>query len=105
MLTQMWFCGIMKKTKRRLFMKRSFIMILTLCCLLSFLVSCDFGNAFTDGGVDENDHDEHTFEYIAYESGHFKQFTCGCPSPEIMGMHYDDDGNGFCDLCDYKLEE
>lgn len=31
----------------------------------------------------------HSFEYIQFEETHFKQFTCGCPSPEIVEAHID----------------
>ena len=45
---------------------------------------------------------EHTFEYVQYETGHFKKYTCGCPSPEIMGQHIDADVNDICDLCGFE---
>ena len=48
---------------------------------------------------------EHTYEYIQYEAGHFKQYTCGCPSPEIIELHFDNDDNGVCDVCNYYLVE
>ena len=44
---------------------------------------------------------EHTFKYVQYETGHFKQYTCGCPSPDIMGEHYDNDEDCYCDVCGF----
>lgn len=80
-------------------MKRLLLCLLALTMVLLCFSSCDYINGFVD--VDDG-HTEHTFEYIAYESGHFKQFTCGCPSPEIMEMHRDENGDGICDLCNYE---
>ena len=45
---------------------------------------------------------EHTYEWIPSESSHYKQYTCGCPSPDIAELHYDNDENGFCDVCGYS---
>lgn len=76
-------------------MKKLISLILSLCLILLCFSSCDrFFEEF-------NKHTEHTFEYIAYEECHFKQYTCGCPSPEIAEMHYDNDSDGVCDACGY----
>lgn len=45
----------------------------------------------------------HSFEYIQYEECHFKQYTCGCPSPEIAEVHYDDNNDNMCDACNYNI--
>ena len=60
--------------------------ILTVC-----LTSCDEGVT----------HLGHEYEYIPYEQGHFKQYTCGCPSPDILEEHYDRDSDLLCDACGY----
>lgn len=53
-----------------------------------------------------NETHEHTYgDYIAYESGHCHQYTCGCPQPEILEGHIDADENGSCDKCGYTIEE
>ena len=53
-----------------------------------------------------NETHEHTYgDYIAYESGHYHQYTCGCPQPEILEGHIDADENGSCDKCGYTIEE
>lgn len=64
--------------------------VLCLCCL----ASCKLLHSTLNIG-------EHTYEYIQYETGHFKQYTCGCPSPDILGLHLDTDENGACDVCGY----
>ena len=64
--------------------------VLCLCCL----ASCKLLHSTFNIG-------EHTYEYIQYETGHFKQYTCGCPSPDILGLHLDTDENGTCDVCGY----
>ena len=58
---------------------------------------------FTLCGCDNDENHKHTYEYIQYETSHFKFYTCGCPSPEIAGPHYDDDNDNYCDLCLYKM--
>lgn len=57
---------------------------------------------FALSGCDSDAH-THTYEYIADEQTHFKQYTCGCPSPEIAEEHYDNDGNQECDACSYFI--
>ena len=73
------------------------ILLLTLVVILSVicLASCELIHSTFNVG-------EHTYEYIQYETGHFKQYTCGCPSPEILGLHCDNDENGECDVCGYE---
>ena len=77
-------------------MKKLLFLLLTLTIVLC-LASCDWFETKPD-----DDH-EHTWEYIQYETGHFKQFTCGCPSPTIMVSHCDSDDNGICDECEYGM--
>lgn len=86
-------------------MKKLLILILSITLLLLLLSSCEAINnvydavldAFTTDSTEE--HDEHTFEYVDLGACHFKQFTCGCPSPEIAEMHYDFDEDEICDAC------
>ena len=75
-------------------MKKLLALCLTVVLCLCCLASCKLLHSTLNIG-------EHTYEYIQYETGHFKQYTCGCPSPEIMGMHCDNDENGACDVCGY----
>lgn len=83
--------------------KTALLLIIFVVCML--FTSCEIFKDFNSDSMNENSHDDHMFEYIAYESGHFKQYTCGCPSPEIMGMHIDEDRNANCDICDYTMDE
>lgn len=49
---------------------------------------------------------EHTYsDYLAYESGHYHPYTCGCPQSEILEGHVDSDTNGICDMCGYTIFE
>lgn len=75
----------------------SFILA-TIMCLFCF-ASCNPSEHNDEG----KHHTEHTYKYIAYEASHFKQYTCGCPSPEIAEGHFDNDGNNECDACNYRL--
>ena len=77
-------------------MKKLLFLLLTLTIVLC-LASCDWFETKPD------DNHEHTWEYVQYETGHFKQYTCGCPSPDIMGEHCDNDGDYVCDECGYLL--
>ena len=77
-------------------MKKLLFLLLTLTIVLC-LASCDWFETNLD-----DDH-EHTWEYVQYETGHYKQYTCGCPSPDIMGMHCDNNGDYVCDECGYLM--
>lgn len=70
-------------------MKKILICILT---ILSFLLfAC------------EHTHN-HTFKYIPNEDTHFKQYTCGCDSPDIAEYHMDNDNDNICDKCDKLIK-
>lgn len=77
-------------------MKKLLFLLLTVAIVIC-LTSCDWFE------IKPDDTHEHTWEYIQYETGHFKQFTCGCPSSDIIGEHCDNDGNLFCDVCGYNI--
>ena len=49
------------------------------------------------------DHTEHTGVWNTNEYTHHYQYTCGCPSPDIAGEHYDHDNDGLCDACGYEM--
>lgn len=78
-------------------MKKLLALCLTVVLCLCCLASCKLLHSTFNIG-------EHTYEYIQYETGHFKQYTCGCPSPDIMGLHLDTDENGACDVCGYAMK-
>ena len=47
---------------------------------------------------------QHTYAaYVAYESGHYRPYTCGCQQTEVLEEHVDNDENNVCDFCDYLL--
>lgn len=74
-------------------MKKSIILLIAVVLLSFWIASCDEGVT----------HLGHSYEYIVYETGHFKHFTCGCPSPDILEEHYDHDSNDVCDVCGCPL--
>ena len=58
-----------------------------------------------DGICDDCGH-EHTISYIsAGESGHFENYTCGCPHDHGAVPHYDENGDYICDACGYVMPE
>ena len=47
---------------------------------------------------------EHTITYVsAGESGHFENYTCGCPHDHGAVPHYDKNGDYICDACGYVM--
>ena len=53
----------------------------------------------------EEEH-EHTITYVsAGESGHFENYTCGCPHDHGAVPHYDENGDYICDACGYVMPE
>ena len=84
-------------------MKKLLFLLLTFAIVLS-LASCDWFEQDDNQTTEPNTEHVHTWEYVQYETGHFKQFTCGCPSPDIMGEHYDNDGDYVCDACTYAIK-
>ena len=53
----------------------------------------------------EEEH-EHTITYVsAGESGHFENYTCGCPHDRGAVPHYDENGDYICDACGYVMPE
>ena len=91
-------------------MKKIAILLLVLITVALSSTSCEsISDAVSNiTGVDLGgiigSHTEHSFEYDVYDSGHFKRYTCGCPSPEIIVMHYDYDDDELCDACGHAHE-
>ena len=55
--------------------------------------------------LNEKEH-EHTITYVsAGESGHFENYTCGCPHDHGAVPHYDENGDYICDACGYELND
>ena len=58
-----------------------------------------------DGICDDCNH-EHTITYVsAGESGHFENYTCGCPHDHGAVPHYDENDDYICDACGYVMPE
>lgn len=75
--------------------------------MLAFMMSfigCDFNLSDKEDVTfkeSESAH-VHSFEYVQNAMTHFKQYTCGCPSPDIAGLHYDNDKDELCDECGHR---
>lgn len=72
-------------------MKKALSLFIAILLSVGCLAACDEGVT----------HLGHKYEYIPYEHGHFKQYTCGCQSPDILEEHYDRDSDLICDACGY----
>ena len=58
-----------------------------------------------DGICDDCGH-KHTITYVsAGTSGHFENYTCGCPHDDGALPHYDENGDYICDACGYVMSE
>ena len=56
-----------------------------------------------DGICDDCGH-KHTITYVsAGESGHFENYTCGCPHDHGAVPHYDENDDYICDACGYII--
>ena len=71
-------------------MKKTLSILIVVAILLT-LTGCNINHKHTYG------------DYLAYESGHYHPYTCGCPQPEILEGHVDADTNGICDVCKYNM--
>ena len=92
-------------------MKKILIFSMLLILVFSF-VGCDMledildeldRDADADVSFDDGDEHEHSFRWERYEDTHCKIYTCGCPTPEIAGIHVDNDADGKCDECKYRM--
>ena len=58
-----------------------------------------------DGICDDCGH-KHTITYVsAGTSGHFENYTCGCPHDHGAVPHYDENIDLICDACGYDMNE
>lgn len=83
----------MKKIKKLLTI--GLAVLLMLCMSISFS-ACD---------TPANSSCQHTYEWVGSEGGHQKVYTCGCPSPDIIELHRDNDGDDKCDVCGWFMDE
>ena len=82
----------MKKLITILSLALTFVLLLT---------SCDF---FKANLVGERDCTEHVWSDYKYnELVHWREYTCGCPWPEIVEEHVNLDGDLLCDICGFQM--
>ena len=84
----------MKKIKK--------LLTIGLAVLLAFgmFTACDIhaGSSKGDSSC------EHTYEWVGSEGGHQKVYTCGCPSPDIVELHRDNNSDDKCDVCGWSID-
>ena len=78
-------------------MKRILAFTLIIFSLVACLASCDQPSS-------KEEH-EHIYEWVTNKETHFKQYTCGCASPDVAEVHSDDDGDLYCDVCRYYVSK
>ena len=67
-----------------------------------FIFAVLFGIALTACNMQH----EHTWgEYQYNESEHWRTYTCGHTAPNNNSNHIDDNVDGNCDVCNYKMSE
>ena len=74
-------------------MKKLIAIILIILCNIVIFSACS-----------TKSHSKHYYSWVITEEGHFKEFQCGCPSPDIFELHLDSDHNGKCDVCGYQIQ-
>lgn len=77
--------------------------IVSLICLVTAYFSGCGNLADFMGDTSGDSSCEHTYVWVPSEDAHYKQYTCGCPSPDIAQLHFDDDENAVCDACEYLM--
>ena len=83
----------MKKIKK--------IFTIGLAVLLMLCMSVSFSACDTPA----NSSCQHTYEWVGSEGGHQKVYTCGCPSPDIVELHRDNNSDDKCDVCGWSMAE
>ena len=86
-------------------MRKSLAKILATCLLLCSFSGCDKLLEDSSSSNADSSSCKHTVEVIANETSHCWVYTCGCPSPDIAGLHYDNNEDSFCDECAYLMVE
>ena len=82
-------------------MKKVYSIIELILTLIVLLTSCSIPQWFDPQPSQTTKH-EHVFgEYQYNEHVHWREYTCGCPSPEIVEEHIDSNEDGVCEICDY----
>ena len=79
--------------------KVSLLLLMTLILMLAFS-SCTLLFAPKQDGEGEH---EHAFDdYLSYDS-EIHYFSCECGEMDMVEDHYDEDGDGICDACEFEM--
>lgn len=83
-------------------MKKIIVVLITLAVLNMVLTSCD---VFLPDTTTEPECVMHIWsEYKHNERGHWREYTCGCPWPEMVEEHINKDTDMLCDVCGATVE-
>ena len=83
-------------------MKKIIVVLIALAVLNMILTSCD---VFLPDTTTEPECVMHIWsEYKHNERGHWREYTCGCPWPEIFEEHINHDTDMLCDVCGALFE-
>lgn len=78
-------------------MKRINLCLAIVLVLILFLASCDI---FPYDSITEPECVMHVWSDYKYnEYVHWREYTCGCPWPEIVEEHINYDDDMLCDVC------
>ncbi|MBR3864584.1 MAG: DNA/RNA non-specific endonuclease [Clostridia bacterium] len=48
-------------------------------------------------------HASHAFKWIQTDEGHYKEYYCNCATEDDFELHYDNNGDNLCDVCNFQL--
>ena len=85
-------------------MKRLFVLLLTICSTFACFTACDIPIGSSNDSQSGSSSCEHTYEWVGSEGGHQKVYTCGCPSPDIVELHSDNNSDYVCDVCGWAMD-
>lgn len=85
-------------------MKKIISIISVFLVLMMLLPSCDI--FVPDETTKEQECTVHQWsEYKHNGYVHWREYTCGCPWPEIVEEHFNNDGDLLCDICGFEMVE
>ena len=85
-------------------MKKLVTFLLAVCTAIASFTACDIPTESSNDSQSSSSSCEHTYEWVGSEGGHQKVYTCGCPSPDIVELHNDNNGDYQCDVCGWAID-
>ena len=85
-------------------MKKLVTLLLTICSTFACFTACDIPIGYSNDSQSGASSCEHTYEWAGSEGGHQKVYTCGCPYPDIVELHSDNNSDYVCDVCGWSMD-